>query len=257
MHINIRSITDVITNSSSTAYCFKIDEDYADLVQFMKDAGAWYPDTFTEIRTLDDVKKIVFSGEYRDWDEWAWPYPSEAPHNAVYPVEDYFGGNKNEVIKLLAGGLTRDEIWEKLKHDYDPVVGYAFGDFDHDGVVSDEMNAIEAYFGKKSHERVLKFFKGLTAGKIYTAHIKNNSSLTELYPEDFYLLYSGDPESFSAVYNPGFIEEEKFVLKDDGYILYSLDLKTIRESTPKEVEIFMKALENKGWEIKDGTLICM
>ena len=50
--MKIKSITDIITNSSSEVFCYKIDQEYEDLKKAVPEME------FTEFRTLDDIKKI-------------------------------------------------------------------------------------------------------------------------------------------------------------------------------------------------------
>lgn len=232
--IRIKSITDVITNSSSSVYCIKMDEEFDELKKFMDDAGELSPDTFIELKTLEDVKKLIFSGEYEGWFDYT---------NGPSPKDDVFGGSRDTVMKLLAKGLTRDEIWEKLKHNYEPVLGYAFAEFFHEGYNSSDYDCFLEFYDMKVEQERNKFFENLVPGKFYACMIIPGKSFSSHYTEPFIMSFTGGTH-FDYIYNPGW--ENQIELDKNGYLYLSFDLTTLREATPEEIEIAKKKYDENS-----------
>ena len=60
--MKIKSITDIITNSSSEVFCYKIGQEYKDLKKVIPEME------FTEFKTLEDIIKFVTSEDYYGWE---------------------------------------------------------------------------------------------------------------------------------------------------------------------------------------------
>ena len=149
--IKIKSISDVISNSSNEAFCYKLDEDFERLDELVKKELNGYEE-FTIIKSLDDVKKIIwpepdkrgYVDTYESWEEFTerWAQCNHGVDSIPQPIEDIFSqfgklrGYSYDIDKEEDGpycdkwnDLTqeeKDELWEKYKHNYEPVVGYAY-----------------------------------------------------------------------------------------------------------------------------------
>lgn len=149
--IKIKSISDVISNSSNEAFCYKLDEDFERLDELVKKELNGYEE-FTIIKSLDDVKKIIwpepdkrgYVDTYESWEEFTerWAQCNHGVDSIPQPIEDIFSqfgklrGYSYNIDQDEDGpycekwnDLTqeeKDELWEKYKHNYEPVVGYAY-----------------------------------------------------------------------------------------------------------------------------------
>lgn len=121
--MKIKSITDIITNSSSEVFCYKIDQEYEDLKKAVPEMK------FIEFRTLEDVRKFVASEDYYGWDI-IFDSDSQCNHGENCPEPDFdFYSCENEWLildKLRKSGKTDDEIWDLFKVFYENILGYAF-----------------------------------------------------------------------------------------------------------------------------------
>lgn len=267
MNISIRSITDIITNSSSEAFIYKLDDpEYAELKDYMLQKKALFSDTFIEIKSLDDVKSLVINDNYyHGWQDLMYDCCGYTPKpDWIFPEKDIFGDIYDLDDLMKETGKTKEELWEEYKHDYDPVVGYAYASLSNNSSEGpiDEIEAIWDFYGEKYAKKLHEFFSGLKPGKIYSCHVKDDRNnpyeesdifLWNLYPENFVMLYLKGDE-FSAAYNPGYRPDMEFIDTECGEYLFStLDLSTFREATEEEAYNLLTHLEKKGYKVNMKT----
>ena len=242
MNISIRSITDIITNSSSEAFIYKLDDpEYAELKDYMLQKKALFSDTFIEIKSLDDVKPLVLNNYY-GWQDLMYDCCGYTPKpDWIFPEKDIFGDIYDLDDLMKETGKTKEELWEEYKHDYDPVVGYAYASLSNNSSEGpiDEIEAIWDFYGEKYAKKLHEFFSDIF--------------LWNLYPENFVMLYLKGDE-FSAAYNPGYRPDMEFIDTECGEYLFStLDLSTFREATEEESHNLLTNLEKKGYKVNMET----
>ena len=120
--MKIKSITDIITNSSSEVFCYKIDQEYEDLKKSVPEME------FTEFRTFEDIRKFVTSKDYYRWNFSGYEIQySNGEENIPEPKYDLYSYDNDWLIDdLKKSGKTDDEIWNFFKILYKNVLGYAF-----------------------------------------------------------------------------------------------------------------------------------
>lgn len=120
--MKIKSITDIITNSSSEVFCYKIDQEYEGLKKAVPEME------FIEFKTLEDIRKFVISKDYYGWEFSGCEIQcSNGEENVPEPEYDFYGYEGEWLIdKLKKSGKTDDEIWDFFKVVYENILGYAF-----------------------------------------------------------------------------------------------------------------------------------
>lgn len=120
--MKIKSITDIITNSSSEVFCYKIDQEYEDLKKAVPEME------FTEFKTLEDIRKFVTSKDYYGWEFSGYEIQcSNGEENVPEPEYDFYSYDNEWLIeRLKKSGKTDDEIWDFFKVVYENILGYAF-----------------------------------------------------------------------------------------------------------------------------------
>ena len=94
--MKIKSITDIITNSSSEVFCYKIDQEYEDLKKAVPEME------FTEFRTLDDIKKFVTSKVYYGWCFSGWGVQCSNGEDYIpEPDHDFYNSDYEDFIEKL------------------------------------------------------------------------------------------------------------------------------------------------------------
>jgi hypothetical protein len=101
--MKIKSITDIITNSSSEVFCYKIDQEYEDLKKAVPEME------FIEFRTLEDIRKFITSDDYYGWEFSGCEIQcSNGEENVPEPEYDFYSyDNKWLIDKLKKSGKNR------------------------------------------------------------------------------------------------------------------------------------------------------
>lgn len=162
--MQIRSITDVITNSSSETFIVKLNDPIYEKLKLIDD-------DFVEIPDLDSLKKIILSEDYSSWEDY---FGCEFE---VTPNYDIFGqwlydedGNEYKLEKT-------EENWEKFKELYRNVVGKAILCIDRDSQAAQDIN--ECFYRRHIEETIQPVIDSLKVGKSYSVKIKGYYSGVE------------------------------------------------------------------------------
>ena len=157
--MKIRSITDVITNSSTEVFCYRLDDpEY----QEIKKAIPWlYWDEFKE---EEDVKKLVMDKDY-----WGVPWTNgvqndHGPEEAV-PLYDIMADY--EFKESIKDKKTPDEIWEFIKGFYlGELIGKAVATFENDCISHSQYQEVEDFLDKKYKEKLEAHLSQFVPGDI-------------------------------------------------------------------------------------------
>lgn len=144
--MKLRSVTDVITNSSTEVFCYKIDDpEY----QEIKTAIPWL--YWDEFKTEDDIKEMVMDPSY--WGiPWGNPQNDHGPEQAlpIYDIMADYGFKEG-----IEGKKTPDEIWEFIKEFYiDGILGKAVASFENDCISDSQYRDIENFSNRKYNEKL-------------------------------------------------------------------------------------------------------
>ena len=123
--MKLRSITDVITNSSTEVFCYKLDD--PEYQEIKRDIPWLY---WTEFKTEDDIKKLVMAPDY-----WglSWTDSVQCDHGPEEALPLYDIMANYEFKEGLEGKKTPDEIWEFIKGFYiEGLIGKAVASFEND-----------------------------------------------------------------------------------------------------------------------------
>lgn len=225
--MKIKSITDIITNSSSEVFCYKIDQEYEDLKKAVPEMK------FTEFRTLEDVRKFVTSKDYYGWDIIS-DSESQCNHGESCPEPDYdFYSIDNEwlIDKLKKSGKTDDEIWDFFKVAYTDIPGYAFlklGEGSRDVSWRDKFEKwdLEKYYDKLENYLTSNFKPGdIMAVKEKYGGVKN----------PILIKYLGKLEvdkPYSSEIGKEFYEEEDLMKA----LIHCLDYFTATKATEEQIK---------------------
>lgn len=165
--MRIRSIIDVITNSSSEVFVFKLDD-------------SLYPKansicSFDEYPDLESIKKEVLGKYYYGWEDLYYKFG----YNGPTPTNDIFSDPDIE---------KSEENWERYKNLYESLVGYAFLEIDRD---SDECSEIRHIIHEDwVKKNILPIIEKLEIGKKYEVDL----SIIEEFRETVWFIWEGKPE---------------------------------------------------------------
>ena len=126
--MQIRSIVDVITNSSSEVFVFKQDDpDYEEIKKKILEEYKG-DDVIEEFKTLDDVKNRIFSDScsYSGWEEMYTYAVQNFGRSAGIPLPT------EDTFKNLEPKDFTDLNWEKYKDNYKPILGHTIAYVDND-----------------------------------------------------------------------------------------------------------------------------
>lgn len=241
--IKVKSKTDVITNSSTEVFIFKMDKDYFDMKAWIKEQGQELD--LWEVNTLDDLKETITDRDYKGWawnDWWSTGNTDKIP----LPDEDPWEEKGNFLYDYP--GQTIDEIWEKTKHHYKDLVGYAFGSHDTE---CGGRSLIDDWKEMKHKERMQSLVESLpNDGSMVTVFFdKSMERLTKSYKGiRFVLMLSKDRQKIST-YHPSYDGGFQLDRAIDGPLTI-MDKDDIRPATPEEVKKFMDEIAtNEIWEL--------
>lgn len=253
--IKIRSISDVISNSSNEAFCFKLDEDFEKL-QSKSGLG----DLFTIIRNLNDVKKVIWPEEewktYESWEDFTSRYAQcEHGHKPCpKPIRDVFqewetlrNGDTNGWDNLTEE--EKDELWEENKHLYEPVVGYAYALLNNEG-------------GNPCIEEICNLWREIWANRQIDIVKKTFKPNTFYVSEEGYIIHHVKKGCFdSAMRRKRFIPDDEVTHnkhdREDLLLVLNLiqDYGKVSEATEREREKIKKAAREAGFDYRNGKLI--
>lgn len=257
--MKIKSKSDVITNSSSECFCLRIDQDFEDMLGWLKKKG--FTDTFAVFRTLDDVRAFVTRPEYYCWED---EFESESSQGKDYvgPVFDIYGHwcFKDEIYKaLVEAGWTDDQIWDKFKDFYAPVVGHAYAELNNntsEGSI-DELEAVNEFRGKIYQRERDKFMQQFKPGDIMVGKFDEDTAKCYNYPYVTY--YIGENGQIPLSYcrdwiwldeqnnGKGVSDHKCGVSFDDQFhVMYFYGSQDLREATEEEKKEFFEAVEKAG-----------
>lgn len=155
--MKIKSILDVITNSSSEVFVFKLGDPLYEKAKEVTE--------FEEYHDLDSVKDLVFSCNFKG-------IPGIDVRDVFHDDYDY-----EEMT---------DENWEKYKEFYEPIIGHAILEIDRD---SEECDAIRDILWQDEVEKVyVPVANGLKEGTKYKVTIK----LCDDIEEEIEFTWKGD-----------------------------------------------------------------
>lgn len=229
------------------AFFMKIDDpDYMELQSWISRSGLKNP--FKEFATLEDVKTHVEDPNYFNWEE-LWEDADNNVDSFPVPEEDPYGYGKDEIAELKKENLNGDEIWEKLKHFYMPLVGTSFACIDTD---DDIFLVIERYREMLENIQEKNFLKTLRNGDYISCNISGLSERT-------IMIYDGDGR-FCMSYNRGWKDLEKShpgeykngldLIPDSWRLTWKLvDKKTIRPANNDEITEINKAMLDSGLRV--------
>lgn len=247
--IKVRSKTDVITNSSTEVFIFKMDQDYYDMLRWIKEQGREV--SFWEVNTLEDLKEVVTS---RDYDGWRWNDDTASGNIDQIPIpdEDVWAEKGNFLYDYP--GKTIDEIWELTKHLYKDIPGHAF--YCHDTEFGSSM--IDSWIEKRHKEIMKKLIADLpNDGGLVSVFFNKTTypDLSRMYEGSrFVVMLSKDRKKIS-MYHPSY--EVEFSLEDAlTGPLTIMDKSDIKPATFNEIRAFEKALKDSTvWELDEENYI--
>lgn len=151
MQLKIKSISDVITNSSSEVFVVNLSCPLYEEIKKITD--------FTEFPNLESVKNFILSKDYYGWDSMFDDVNEIGNPDYDSPKYDVFKDyNKTP------------ENWEKYKNLYESLIGVAITKVNID---SDEYKRIKDVLYKDNFERtILPIIKKLIPGKKYIGDLK-------------------------------------------------------------------------------------
>jgi hypothetical protein len=225
--MKLRSITDVITNSSTEVFCYKInDPEY----QEIKKDVPWLP--WTEFKTEDDIKNLVMDPDY-----WGLPWAGgvqcdHGPEEAL-PIYDIMANY--EVRETLKGKKTPDEIWEFVKEFYiEGLIGKAVSSFENDCISHDQYQEMNNFLNRKYSEKLEKHLSQFVPGDILEVDLRSplkNGNKTVLIKKVADKKYDIVKESWESTgifkyYSPEIVSKSNWI--------YLVELLTARKYENKE-----------------------
>ena len=263
--IKVKSKSDVITNSSSEVFCFRIDQDFEKFGKWLKkEKNLDVNKVFCVFRTLDDVKKLVTGENYFGWEEEFYEWTQGTPKERVEPVADIYGMDMKERLEKYknTSGLSWDEIWERFKYLYEPVLGVAMAKLNNNKSEgpTDEIEAVYEYLSILREEKRKKYLERFEPGSVLKAEWENKVD-KEMYGEEFMItiFYIGKRGIPVLAYNPiwkRFDEDgceavgrykNGFNLEKDMSSFYFWRCKDHRPVSEEEKTKFLKAAEEAGF----------
>lgn len=158
--MKIKSITDVITNSSTEVFCYRIDDpEYKEIQK----AIPWL--NWHEFKTEEDIKNFVMDPNYYEipWNSYS-VQVDHGPEEAVPSCDIMSIWEFRENIK---DKKTPDEIWEFIKSFYvEALLGKAVSYFANDGVSSSLYQNVSDFLDLKYKEKLEKHLSQFKIGDI-------------------------------------------------------------------------------------------
>ena len=167
--MKLRSISDVITNSSTEVFCYKIDDpEY----QEIQKAIPWL--YWNEFNTEEDIKKLVMDPNY-----WGLPWTDgvQCDHGPEEAVPFYDIMANYEFKERLKDKKTPDEIWEFIKGFYiEGLIGKAVSAFENDCIPGTQYQEVSDFLDRKYKEKIEAHLSQFMPGDILEVDL--------LYPID-------------------------------------------------------------------------
>lgn len=163
--MKIRSITDVITNSSTEVFCYKIDDPEYQEIQKSIPWLSW-----SEFKTEEDIKELIMDPDY-----WGLPWTDSiqndhGPEEAV-PFYDIMANY--EFKEGIKDKKTPDEIWEFIKGFYiDGLIGKAVATFENDCISHSQYQEIENFLNKKYKEKLEAHLSQFVPGDVLEVDLR-------------------------------------------------------------------------------------
>ena len=159
----IKSITDVITNSSTEVFCYKLDDPEYERI---KKAIPWL--YWDEFRTEEDIKKIVMDPDYY---ELPWLSGVQCDHGPEDSEPVYDIMSEWSFREHIKDKKTPDEIWEFIKSFYMNLLGKAVCCFENDCISNDQYEDVSGFLGDIHREKVEKILDSFKPGDIIEAEL--------------------------------------------------------------------------------------
>lgn len=163
--MKIRSITDVITNSSTEVFCYRIDDP---VYQEIQKAIPWLD--WDEFKTEEDIKKLVMDPNY-----WglSWTDSVQNDHGPEEAVPFYDIMANYEFKEGIKDKKTPDEIWEFIKGFYlEGLIGKAVATFENDCISHAQYQEIENFLNKKYKEKLDAHLSQFVPGDILEVDLR-------------------------------------------------------------------------------------
>ena len=253
-------------NSGKMAFLYKLDDPkYKELSDILIREG--YFQTFTEVKSLEDVKRIVTDKDYYAWDEM-WIGCSSNTESFPVPKEDVYGFDRSGILKDPSlKVLDEGVLWEVCKYNYTPVVGYAYACVNANkkkGSV-EEFDIIQNFRNPKVFHLPTRIVvaekeKELKPGICYSADPDSKVFLNNQFKSRFIFLYGGGngEHRIAMVYSDDYLDfrgistninEYGLDLDPDGRQVtwdHFIDKDSVTEATPEEIGKFNTALKKSG-----------
>lgn len=210
--MKIRSITDVITNSSTEVFCYRIDDP---VYQEIQKAIPWLD--WDEFKTEDDIKKLVMDPDY--WGMY-WYDHVQCDHGPEEAKPFYDIMANYEFKEAIEGKKSPDEIWEFVKGFYlDGLLGKAISSIENDCISDTQYQEIEDFLGKKYEEKLHTHLSQFVPGDILEVDLRwplSNGNQTVLIKKTTDKEYDVIKESWEEAgvfkdYNPEIIDGDDWV----------------------------------------------
>ncbi len=175
MKYKVLSRTDVITNSSTEVFCYKLsDPEYTRI----KSEIPWL--SWTEFKTESDIRDFVMSPDYHGFPD------AQVYHGPENIAPDYDALEDYGFREFLE---TKDpsESWEFLKSGYMNLLGYSIASFDNDCISSKYLQEVWDFLGKIQTEKVLAYMSQFPDGTILKAPV--------IYGQDLYVVFRKDSDT--------------------------------------------------------------
>ena len=208
--MKIKSITDVITNSSTEVFCYKLDDpEYKEIQK----AIPWL--TWQEFKTEEDIKNFVMDSDYYGipWDSYS-VQKDHGPENAT-PSFDIM--NVWEFKENIKDKKTPEEIWEFIKDFYvEALLGKSVAYFCNEGMSSNMYKNVTDFLDLKYKEKLEKHLSQFKVGDILEVDLVyslNNGTKTVLIKKVSDTSYEPIKEAWESagvfkVYDPKVLDKD-------------------------------------------------
>lgn len=163
--LKIKSITDVITNSSNECFSMKIGSYFWNRIVELVGIDE-VKKSFGVFNTLDDVREYIKEHEYIDTFVSNYLRMSDIPRFPRYDIFDWENETEYERLKKI---YTEDEIWEMVKENYVCLLGYALCHERDENEFSPAMQAAHDLNGIISEELLSEIANRFPIGTFVTA----------------------------------------------------------------------------------------